>query len=45
MDINYSRQYTTVLKGIILPLGGKNKKNFVLESAQARHLRLKDTEE
>ena len=33
MDINYSRQYIIVLKGIILPLGGKNKKKFVLELA------------
>ena len=45
MDIDYSRHYIIVFPGIIFPMGRNNMKNFEGESAEARLLRAKDTEE
>ena len=45
MDINYSRQYIIVWPIVVFPMGRNNRKNFVGESAEARLLGAKDTEE
>ena len=42
-DIKYSRQYTIVLPGILLPRGRNHRKNLLEESAEDEILRTKYT--